>query len=108
MSRPSTLLKRWATALDEDRAYNAVLAFSKPVSAPIGNTPSIVCESIISPVGATTKMAMETFPPCPFVHSTHESTMALAASALMTILFNVRFAASAETVTFESGAGVAP
>src|SRR3989441_9948104 len=68
----------------------------------------MLCESTISPVGARTKMAIETFPPWAFVHSTHESTMALAESALMTFFINVRFATSGDTVTFERGAGALP
>jgi hypothetical protein len=43
-----------------------------------------------------------------FEKSTQASTMALAVSALICIFINVRFATSFETVTFESGAGVAP
>ena len=43
-----------------------------------------------------------------FENSTHESAMAFAVSALICIFISVRFATSFETVTFESGAGVAP
>jgi hypothetical protein len=43
-----------------------------------------------------------------FEKSTHESAMAFAVSALICTFISVRFATSFETVTFESGAGVAP
>src|SRR6266576_7281637 len=108
MIRPSTLLKRCATALDEERAYRAVFAFSKPVSTPIGSTPSITCAWTMSPVGPRMKIEMDCGGVLVFENSTHESAMAFAVSAWICIFISVRFATSFETVTFESGAGVAP
>ena len=58
----------------------------------MGSTPSIWWESIIWPVGESTKIAMDPFPGCAFCHSTQASTMAVAVSALMTAFINVRFA----------------
>ena len=60
--RPSTVLNRCATEADDARAYSAVLAFIKPVSAPMGSTPSIAWESMISPVGESTKMTIDCVP----------------------------------------------
>src|SRR5215471_4847356 len=54
-------------------------------------------------------MAYVPGPPC-WVrpNSTHASTIALAVSALICIFISVRLATSFDTVTFDSGAGVAP
>ena len=49
--------KRSATALEVERAYSAVFAFIRPVSTPIGTTPSMTWASTMSPFGARTKMA---------------------------------------------------
>src|SRR3989442_15628990 len=84
------------------------MALNEPVRDSIRHAAFMLGESMNRPVGETTKMAIETFPPCAFVPSTHESTMALAVSALMTFFINVRFATSGDTVTFERGAGVLP
>src|ERR1700686_2787386 len=108
MSRPSTVLNRCATEAEDARAYNAVLAFIRPVSAPIGSTPSIMWESMISPVGESTKMTMDWFPGCAFCQSTQALTIALAVSALITAFIKVRLATSSDTVTLLNGAGVAP
>ena len=102
------MLNRWATEADDARANSAVLAFIRPVSAPIGSTPSIAWESMMSPVGETTKTTIDMFPGCAFCHSTQASTMALAVSALITAFINVRLATAFDTVTLLNGAGVAP
>src|SRR5439155_17111960 len=60
----------------------------------------------MSPFGARTKIATVWL--FAFEYSTQPSTIARAASALICIFVIVRFAASPDSVTFESGAGVAP
>src|SRR5436309_9491732 len=65
-----------------------------------------MCESTISPSGARTNTATDWL--FSFEYATQASTMALAVSALICILVNVRLAASPDNVTFASGAGLPP
>src|SRR6476660_1765125 len=62
----------------------------------------------MSPVGPRMKIEIDCGGVLDFENSTHESAMALAVSALICAFISVRFATSFETVTFDSGAGLAP
>ncbi len=75
---------------DDARAYNAVLAFISPVSAPIGSTPSIMWG--VDDIARRRKHEdddVDWFPGCAFCQSTQALTIALAVSALMTAFIKV-------------------
>ena len=66
----------------------------------------MMCASTTSPVGARMMIEYELF--VPLANSTHASTNALAAVALICVFISVRLATSSDTITFDSGTGVVP